>query len=256
MDNQIIKEDFVINWKRTFLAPLKRWWIIVLCAIVGAVGGFVAGLLMEKPMYRSQAVYMVNFDVNGSLNDISAQLTLSSRVINTCVEIAAQNTYYQKVLDEVNEGMPEDQLLVLDDVASALTFSPSSKSTVALIYINAVTEDKELSKRIIDGVTATFAVYMNNQFSLGSTTIGFRAANEPKIAEKPEEQMSKKTIAMVVGVALVAVAYLTLCVVELTDVKIKDVDDLKNKYNAPIIGTVYNFTEMELQREEEYKYAE
>lgn len=256
MDNQIIKEDFIINWKRTFLAPLKKWWIMLVCAIVGAVGGFFAGLIMETPTYRSQAVYMVNFDVSGSLNDISAQLTLSQRVIYTCVEIAGQNTYYKKVLDEVNDGMPEDQRLEMEDIEGALTFSQSSRSSVPVIYINAITSDKELSKRIIDGVTATFASYMNDMFSLGDTVIGFRIANEPQIADKPEAKMSKKMIALATGVALAAVAYLILCIIELTDVKIKDVEDLKNKYNAPIIGTVYNFTEMELQKEEEYKYAD
>ncbi len=255
MDNQIIKEDFIINWKRTFLAPLKKWWIMLLCAIVGAVGGFFAGLIMETPTYRSQAVYMVNFDVGSSLNDISAQLSLSQRVINTCVEIASQNTYYKKVLDEVNDGMPEDQRLEIEEIEGALTFSPSSRSSVAIIYINAITEDKELSYRIIKGVTETFADYMNEMFSFGNTVIGFRITNEPQIAEKPEAKMSKKMIALVAGVALAAVAYLVLCIIELADIKIKEVEDLKNKYNAPIIGTVYNFTEMELQKEEEYKYA-
>lgn len=255
MDNQIIKEDFIINWKRTLIAPLKLWWVMAICAIIGAVSGFCVGLLMENPMYRSQAVYMVNFDYNNSMSEISTQLSLSSRVINTCIEIAKQNIYYQKVLDEVNEGMPEDQLLSYDVIVGSLAFSPAVKSSVALIYINAVTGDKELSKRIIDGVTATFAEYMNEMFSLGDTEIGFKPVNEPKLAERPVEQTSKKTMALAVGAGLAVAAYLILCVVELLDVKIKDVDDLKNKYNAPIIGTVYNFTEMELQREEEYRYA-
>ena len=96
---------------------------------------------------------------------------------------------------------------------------------------------------------------MNGMFSLGETKIGFKLSNTPEVADRPEEQTSKKTMALAAGAALAAAAYLILCVVELVDVKIKDVDDLKNKYNAPVLGTVYNFTEMELQSEEEYKYA-
>ena len=255
MNNQIIKEDFIINWKRVFVEPLKMWWIMLICAIVGAVAGFCVGLFMENPLYRSQSVYMINFDETGSLNAISAQMGLSSRVLNTCIEIAKQNTYYQIVLDEVNDGMPEDQLLEIEEVAGALTFSPAAKSSVSLIYIDATTGDKELSKRIIDGVTATFADYMNKIFSFGDTKIDFRPVNKPEIADRPIEQTSKKTMALAVGAGLAAAAYLILCVVELVDVKIKDVDDLKNKYNAPVLGTVYNFTEMELQSKEEYKYA-
>ena len=256
MNNQIIKDDFIINWKRVFVAPLKMWWIMLICAIIGAIGGFCAGLLMENPMYRSRAVYMVNFSISGdSLNAIASQLTVSSMVMNTCVEIAKQNTYYKKVLEQVNDGMPEDQCLQYDQIVEVLTVSASNKSSVALVYIDAITEDKELSKRIIDGVTDTFADYMNGMFSLGDAKIGFRLSNSPEVADKPEEQTSKKTMALAVGAALAAAAYLILCVVEIVDVKIKDVDDLKNKYNAPVLGTVYNFTEMELQSEEEYKYA-
>ena len=226
MNNQIIKEDFIVNWKRVFIEPLKMWWIMLICAIVGAVAGFCVGLLMENPLYRSQAVYMVNFDVGGgSLSDISSQIGVGSLVMNTCVEIAKQNTYYQKVLDEVNDGMPEDQRLEYDQIVNTLDFRTSGKSSVAVIYINATTGDKELSKRIIDGVTATFADYMNEMFSLRETKIGFRPVNKPEMADKPIDQTSKKTMALAVGAGLAAAAYLILCVVELVDVKIKDVDD-------------------------------
>lgn len=256
MNNQIIKDDFIINWKRVFVEPLKMWWIMLICAIIGAVAGFCVGLFMENPMYRSQAVYMVNFPVvGGSVNELVSQMGASAMVMNTCVEIAKQNTYYKKVLEEVNDGMPEDQYLEYDQIVEALYIRTSGSSSVALIYIDATTGDKELSKRIIDGVSATFADYMNEMFSLKETKIGFKPVNEPKIADRPEEQKSKKTMALAVGAGLAAAAYLILCVVELADVKIKDVDDLKNKYNAPVLGTVYNFTEMELQSEEEYKYA-
>ncbi len=261
MENKIIKEEFVINWKRTFLAPLKMWWVMLICAIVGVAGGALGGYLTEETKYQTSAVYMVNFDSTGALTDIATQMNLSSRVLTNCVVVARQNLYRDYIINNsnINAGYEEGDpgYIEADALESLITYSKSSTSSGTMVFAYATTESEEESKRLIAAVEETFAVFMNEQFAFGDgqTEIRFKCVNIPEKSTIEIEKLSWKKIALIAGAVLAVASYLIMCVIELVDVKIKDVEDLKNKYNAPIIGTVYNFTDMELKKQEEYKYG-
>lgn len=266
MQSKIIKDEFVINWKRTFAAPFRRWWVMLICAIIGAVGGFCAGLIMSKPVYSSGATYLVSFESRDSLTDISSQLVLSSRILYNCEVVAKQNAYFMELEEAVNNGIDEDspQYLTRKYLTSVVSVSRSSSSGTFL-YVTVSAEEAEKTKKIMDVITApgelqtvgtekkmvypkgSFVGYMTEKFVYGtSTTVGFSLINVPEIPEKPEGTISKKLVALVGGIAAGAVAYLVMCLVELITKQVKEVDDLNNKYNAPVLGVLYNFENSEL----------
>ncbi len=262
MQSKIIKEEFAINWKRTFIAPFRRWWIMLICAFMGGVLGFCAGLIANKPLYVCEAKYLVSFESRDSLSDISSQLSLASRLLYNCEVIANQNKYLYQLEEEVNKGVDEKspQYLSSDYIKGALSITRSSTSGT-FMYVTVTTEDPKISKKIIDVISAeaevtesgkvypkgSFAGYMTKEFTFGtSTSVGFSLINIPEEPETPVAKISKKTFAFIGAVAAGAVSYLFMCFLELVTKKIKEVDDINNRYNAPVLGVLYNFESSEL----------
>ncbi len=265
MQSRIIKDEFVINWKRTFIAPLAKWWIMLICAIVGAVGGFCAGLIMSKPVYASEATYLVSFESRDNLNDIGGQLSLSTSLLYNCRVVANQNAYFIELEEVLNKGIDKDspQYLTREYLQSIVVTTKASSGT--FLYVTVGAEEAEKTKKIMEVITApgelqeigtetkmvypkgSFVGYMSRMFTFGTnTTVGFSLINVPEIPEKPEGTFSKKVFALVGAAAGGVVAYLVMCLYELIDKKIKSVDDLDNKYNAPVLGVLYNFESSEL----------
>ncbi|MBQ9104387.1 MAG: hypothetical protein IJY57_04835 [Clostridia bacterium] len=265
MQSKIIKDEFVINWKRTFLAPLKKWWIMLICAIIGAVGGFCAGLIMSKPVYGCSATYLVSFESRDSLGDIGAQLGLSSSLLYNCQVVANQNSYFFELEEVINQGIDQEspQYLTREYLQSVVTTTKAASGT--FLYVTVRAEEAEKTKKILDVVTApgelqtvgaekkmvypkgSVVGYMSKMFTFGTnTTVGFSLINIPEVPEKPEGTVSKKMLALIGGAAAGVVAYLVMCLVELITKQVKEVDDLNNKYNAPVLGVLYNFENSEL----------
>ena len=265
MQSKIIKDEFVINWKRTFLAPFKRLWIIIVCAIIGAAAGIGGSILLSKPVYVCNAVYLVSFDNGGALDDILGQLNLSKSLLYNCETVAKQNVYRNTLEEELNKGVEKTSENYLNDefLIGAISYSRSSSSGTFL-YVNVQTEDPKLSKKIMDVITAegelqmvdgkevmvypngSFIGYMTEAFTFRNTSVEFKLVNEPELPEKPTSQLSKKLYGLIGAVAAAMVTYLVLCVIELSDKKIKEVEDITGKYNAPVLGVLYNFESSEL----------
>jgi capsular polysaccharide biosynthesis protein len=221
---------------------------------------------MSEPLYVSKATYLVSFDSRDSLGDISSQLSLASRLLYNCQIVAQQNACFLEIEEEVNKGIEKDspQYLSKDYLYSVVSISRSSTSGTFL-YVTVSAEDAEKTKKIMDVITApgelqtvgtetvmvypkgSFVGYMTKAFTFGTkTTLNFSLINIPEIPEKPTGTVSKKMLALVGAAAGGVVAYLVMCLYELIDKKIKSVDDLDNKYNAPVLGVLYNFESSEL----------
>lgn len=244
MENEIIKKEYALNWKRILLSPFKKWVILVVGLVVGALIGVFGGMFFLGTSYQADATYMVTFrTTSSSLNDIYSQYNLASKMLYNCQEISKQNKYLDMVAKEYNktlEGSEKGQI-TKEMLAKCMSISRSA-SGGTLLMISVKTGKEETSTKIIEAVNATYKDYIESLFpqdNAGNSMIELQLVNTPEAVYVAK--MSKQVLAFLGGFAGAVLCYVAICFIELGDSKITSATDIVNRYNAPILGSVYNF---------------
>lgn len=244
MENEIIKKEYALNWKRILISPFRKWAVLIVGLVVGALIGVFGGMIFLGTSYQAEATYMVTFKTtSSSLNDIYSQWNLASKMLYNCQEISKQNKYLDMVAKKYNETVTggEKEQITKEMLAKCVSISRSA-SGGTLLMITVKTGKEEMSTKIIEAVNATYKDYIESLFpqdSAGNSMIELQLVNTPEavyVAKLP-----KKVLAILGGFAGAVLCYVVLCFVELGDSKITSATDIVNRYNAPILGSVYSF---------------
>ena len=112
MSEQINKNEEVneVNLKRLVDTVLRRAWLVILAAIVGAVVSFGGTCFFVTPLYESTAMFYVNNNSisvgEASLSISSADITASKSLVDTYIVILNTRETMTDVMDyaEVNRS--------------------------------------------------------------------------------------------------------------------------------------------------------
>ena len=115
MSEQINKNEEVneVNLKRLVDTVLRRAWLVILAAIVGAVVSFGGTCFFVTPLYESSAMFYVNNNSisvgEASLSISSADITASKSLVDTYIVILNTRETMTDVMDyaEVNRSYSE-----------------------------------------------------------------------------------------------------------------------------------------------------
>ena len=115
MSEQINKNEEVneVNLKRLVDTVLRRAWLVILAAIVGAVVSFGGTCFFVTPLYESTAMFYVNNNSisvgEASLSISSADITASKSLVDTYIVILNTRETMTDVMDyaEVNRSYSE-----------------------------------------------------------------------------------------------------------------------------------------------------
>ena len=115
MSEQINKNEEVneVNLKRLLDTVLRRAWLVILAAIVGAVVSFGGTCFFVTPLYESTAMFYVNNNSisvgEASLSISSADITASKSLVDTYIVILNTRETMTDVMDyaEVNRSYSE-----------------------------------------------------------------------------------------------------------------------------------------------------
>lgn len=261
MQSKFIKENFIINWQRVFLDAFKRWWVILIAFIVGAVGGYSVSTFILTPTYKCEIYYLLSFNSTGSgVADMYSQYNLASKMLQSCTEVAQLNGL-SKYLEEhgVNEGKEKGSAGYLGAgyIGSKISFVKSTKGGM-LIIATVAAEDKTECERISTTLQNEFCNYMHvvfdNTLPDGTYLVNFTIANNPKVPNYPTAKLSTKVLTVLGAMIGTIICYIILCFVELGNKRIKSEIDLQNRYNAPVLGLIFDFNESDANRGYSYKY--
>ena len=230
MQSKFIKEDFVINWKSAFFGAFKRWWVILIAFIVGAIGGYCSGLFILTPTYKCNVVYLLSFNTNGSgVNDMYSQWNLATKVIQSCQEVAELNglsTYLEEhdanivygadgITIEKQYQKGEEGYMSAGYILSKMTFSRSANNGM-LVTASVATEDKEECQRIVTALYNNFEDFMHTVFpnktqgDSGQYLTTFTVVNVPIIPNRPTARYPKKVLTAIGAVVLSVMTYIVL----------------------------------------------
>ena len=243
------------NVQKILFSVLRRWKLLVIFALIGVLMGYFYTSHFTTLTYTSNVKFLAYaVDGNDDLGEISSTgSTTSSK--NSAEYVRTSNTskmnYAMKMLPTYVEVMNTNEFMT--NVTNALNKKQNSNYTVstiknsieislieetAIFEIKVTTTNAELSYNIAKQLETSVPQMMrktNN--SLVHASVQDKAV---KAASAGSLGYPKKcAIGAVIGI-LIAAAYVVLRT--LFDVRIKSSDELSDKYNIPVLGSIPNFS--------------
>lgn len=231
------------NIQKTITTVLRRWKLIVLIALIGAVLAYFYTANFTTLTYSSSVEFLaVAEDSDQELSDSTtaaqqasntSKMNYAIKMLDTYIELFQTNNFNQSVADKINDNYGTNYTAA--QIKSAVTYSIVDNT--AMFKVSVTTTNADLSYQIAHQLETVIPAKMevtNN--GLVSATV----EDEALKATTSESLGYPKKIAIgFIAGAVLAVAYVILR--DLLDVRIKSSDELVERYEIPILGTIPEF---------------
>jgi len=229
------KTEIEISLKDLFSIFVKRLWIIIVCAILCGVGTYTYNKNSVIPIYRSEIMFCIipvgqlgsDYTEYAKLQ-LEYQSTLYARqIINTYIQIFKTNTFKAKLAEDYYENYGKR----INGSVSAIEIAETE-----LFKISVVSTSKDDAYEIAKQVETTAPEIIMEIKDTDSIRIVDKAL-------KPEFPINNNTnrntlLGIMFGALL---AYGISFLVFVFDRRIKGEEDLKTRYNLPILGGIVDF---------------
>ena len=224
---------------------LSRWWLIVLLALLFAVGFFIKAQYFTSPSYTSgYTAYIYNTTQDNVQNRVSADVTSARNLTSTYSEIIKSQPVVESAIEATGiKG------LTYSSVASSISVQAVGDTEIIGIYVT--TGNPETSYKIATALEEVAATNVSNIVT-GSTMRVVTPSNYPGNSNKVN---FKKVVGegLIIG-AVIAVVILVL--VYLFDDRIRNEEALEPKYGIPVLGTIHdlNYSNRYYKKYKKYGY--
>ncbi len=214
-------------------AYLRKWWLIVLCGVVVALGSMLYTSQFVTPMYRAGVTIYVNNSSSGERIEsiTSGQMNASQQLVRTYVNIIGSD----KVLEAVILAARLD--CTAADLRKMMTTEQMSDTEMFKVYIKHPEPEKAA---FIANAIADVAPGAIENIIEGSSTKIIDYARVPE--KKFSPSIRRNTLLGGVIGAAIAVIYLTVAF--LADVRIKEEEDLTSISKYPVLGQIPEFSQL------------
>lgn len=247
MNDNVVQRDGVIEVDLLEIGYmlLKRWWMILLSAIIGGAAMWVVTTRLITPMYESSAtLYILNKTTSiTSMADIQIGSELSSDF-----EVIATS---KPVLDGAIEQIEDEEGLHFTRRDLLENLEVSTIDDTRLLVIAVRHEDPEIACIIANAVADVTASRMAQ----------ITKSEPPTMAEWAEPAKIPASPSLVKNVVLgVALAILLICVILIiafiSDDNIKTEEDVAKYLDAPILGNISYIDKKERKKRAKEKQKE
>lgn len=227
-----------VDLQELLMLYLRKWWMIILCAVLAGAIAFGGTYFLMTPMYKANvSVYVNNNRENPedgyvSYNDLSTSL----RLVNTYINIVTSN----RVLEKVSEALNYDYSAA--ELAGCLSAEQKNSTEIFLVYVTH--SDPEEAARIANAVAQVAPDEI-------ASIIEGSSARIIDYAKVPTQMASPNytTMTLLGAIVGVLIAIVSITVRQLSDTRIKDEDDLVRLFNIPILGRIPDLGQMEESNE-------
>lgn len=222
---------------------LRKAWLIVLCAVVFGIGGYIYTSRCVAPMYRSSILLYVNNSAKTDNTDniSSSDLATSQRLVKTYIIILRSDPVMEKVAANLERSTGKK----LSGGAINGMITAGAEDSTEVFRVSVSSKDPVLAAQVANAVAAV-APKEIEAVILGSSAKVVqhaRVAGAPYSPNKTRQAVLTAIIGTVLAVAFVLVR-------EFMDVRIKSEEDLAEICDAPILGYI-----PELGQESSTKYS-
>lgn len=214
---------------------LKLWWVVLIFAIIGSLVAYTVSTVLMTPMYKSTAkVYVSGSErqegTNLNINDVN----LSTRLVSTYIEILCGNEFLAEVAEDYNKKYSNDTTtMTASSIKSSITMDSANDTEILEIEYKADSPKKahNVLSILLDNAQGEITRVMN-----GCKVSIVDNATIPLNPFSPNIRQNT-FIGWFLGIVLGIVVILLR---ELFDTRIKDDDDIKNRYKLPVLGIIPN----------------
>lgn len=235
------------NVRKILIALLRKWKLIVLFALIGALAGFFYTANFTKLTYTSTVEFLAYAtDTDGELRESSSssnadqarvsntsKMNYAMKMLDTYIEIMGTNEFTSQVAQDLNDRIASSYSGSV--VKNAITIS--GVENTAMFKITVTTNSADLSYEIAHQLETSVPKMMS------STNNGLVSAS---VEDRPAKASAagslgytkKCAIAAIIG-ALIAAAYIILR--NLLDVRVHSSEELIEKYDIPVLGNIPSY---------------
>ncbi|SCX18127.1 Capsular polysaccharide biosynthesis protein [Lachnospiraceae bacterium YSD2013] len=208
------KEFIMIDLTGVFRAILKRFWILVLCAIIGAgaAGGYAASI-KTTPMYRSTAKLYVTGVYSATVS--SQSIAAGQAILSSYYNILESRPVLTTVIETLGLNMTYSQL--------KSCIEEKGISGTCMVNISASFPEPEWAKTIVDEVIKISSQYSYDIMGMAPPVV-VESASVPTSPYNIHSRVKKYAFFGGAGAGFLALVIVVL--LSLTDNKIRDTKDV------------------------------
>lgn len=209
---------------------LRKWWIILICLVLGSAIAFGVTYQFVTPMYQARISIYVNNTKNVEDKEYlsSADLSAAQRLVNTYVSIAQS----ERVLEKISENLNGEYTVGwLNGAMSARQLDGTEIFCIYVLHENPV-EAARIANAAADVAPEEIAKIIE-----GTSAQVVDSAKVPSSRYSP----NYSRMALFGGALGVLIALVFLTIHYLKDTRIKDENDLTDLYPLPVLGRIPNF---------------
>lgn len=203
---------------------LKKFWIILLAAILGGGAALAVTILFITPQYESTTkMYVLSKQSNDSLT--SQDMQTSSYLTKDYAEMIKSRTVTEEVIEELGLDLKHEDLLNKMTVSSA--------TDTRILSISVRDEDPYTAKEIADAIRDVSANHIKNVMAIDAVNV-VEEANLPE--DKVSPSLTKNGI--IGGLAGVVLASLIIIVAYMANDTIKTQEDVERYLELSTLGMI------------------
>lgn len=218
-----------INLVKILEIILKLWWFVLIFAIIAGVIAFSISSFLMTPLYTSTAkVYVSGSQTNAGAGTNYSELTTNTRLVSTYIEILCSDTYLNQVA-----GQSEEYKISGSSIKSKITMNSANETEILEIKYADISPERarDILQLVLNNAQAEITRIMP-----GCIVSIVDNASLPTTTSSPNVKQNTFIgifAGIIIGIAIIFIK-------ELLDTRIKDEDDLKSKYNIPVLGIIPN----------------
>ena len=240
------------NVQKILFALLRRWKLLIVFLLIGVLLGYVYTAHFTTLTYTSSVLYLAqavdskedmneagnnnNTNINSNANarvSNTSKMNYVQNMMNTYIEIMSTNQFYQTVADDLNKQYGSGYSA--GTIRGAMSIESVEKT--AMFKVTVTTDSSDLSYNIARQLETTIPRYMKSK----NDGLVKASVEDPAIKAGSAGSMGYPKKCAIGGIAgmLLAGAYVVLRT--LFDVRVRSSDELTDKYNIPVLGSIPSF---------------
>ena len=216
----------IINMMLTF------WWLIVILAVLVGGSTYAYSKITSVPLYNSTGTLYIDAQKEQKTDDVNTSALIGVQsLMPTYIEVLKSKPFLQTVSDDI------DNKYSFSEILDKVSITALEETNLITVSVNAA--DAHDAYLICNSIVNNAFDEIIRVFEGGSVKL----INNPEEATSPlpTNSLRRGIIGFCVGAAI---AMLIIFLINLFDTRVKSAEELKSKYNLPILGEVSNLHEI------------
>ena len=217
----------------------KYWILLVVIALVVAIGVGVLYAAIYTPQYSSRSQFYVSNVATDDSQLSSGQTAAAEDMAQYCASFVSASVVQESILAEA--GLQDS--MTVDQLERMISSKVVTNSAVFSVEITG--PDAELNLRIsraVERVLPAYVDYFNAQTSeplIGSDSKMVKVIDQSRLDQTPDNGSNRVKYPIIAGILTLVLGYTVLLILAITDRTVYGKNDMKDKMpNATVLGVI------------------